>query len=189
LAKLNYEQAECSCGKGRHHLEAFASADALLRRLEASGLKIPHGSRRQTSLIRSVFEGDISAKHVHALTDVGRIIGRALANPILMLDPYSITLTGSLAFEDLKQGVLLERGAWRSAIGDHVRVNYLTGDDNVHAGVRGAALAMIRNFVYRQLGDVIDGKARTGLPLNYTPADLKRLTAPAGGPARPRRQA
>lgn len=191
LAKLSYEQAECSCGKGRHHLEGFASADALLRRLEASGFNVPHGSRGQTSLVRSIFEGDVSPKEVHALTDVGRILGRVLASPILMLDPYSITLTGSLAFEDVKQGVLLERGVWRSTIGDHVRVGYLSGDDNVYAGVRGAALAMMRNFVYRQLGDVIDGKAQSGFPLEYGPADLNRLmsrtTAKKSG--RPRHQA
>lgn len=179
LARLSYEKAECSCGKGRHHLEAFASADALLRRLETSGLRIPHGSRGGTNLVRSIFDGEVSAKHIHALTDVGRILGRALANPILMLDPYSITLTGSLAFEDLKQGVLLERGTWRSTIGDHVRVNYLSGDDNIYAGVRGAALAMIRNFVYRQMGDVIDGTAKVGVPLDYTAADAERLTTAA----------
>jgi hypothetical protein len=118
--------------------------------------------------VRSIFSGEVPAIYEHARTDVGRILGRTLANPILMLDPYSITLTGSLASEELRKGVLLERGMWRSAIGDDVRVNFLSGEANVYAGVRGAALAMIRNFVYRQMGDVIGEKARTGLPLNYT---------------------
>lgn len=175
LVKLNYERAECSCGPGRHHLEAFASADALLRRLEASGLEIPHGFRSRRSLVRTTFDGELSQNHVHALTDVGRILGRALANPILMLDPYSITLTGSLALEDVKQGVLLERGTWRSAIGDHVRVSYIDGEDNLYAGVRGAALAMMRNRLYRQLGAVLDGK-QTHKPMHLTEADLTRLT-------------
>jgi predicted NBD/HSP70 family sugar kinase len=175
LAKFNYEKAECSCGAGRHHLEAFASADALLGRLEASGLEIPHGARGKTSLVRSLFEGEVSSKHIHALRDVGRILGRALANPILMLDPYSITLTGSLASEDLKQGVLLERAVWQSAIGDDVHLSYLPGDDNLYAGVRGAALAMMRNYVYRQLGEVVDGTARAGLPFAFKEADLEQL--------------
>jgi predicted NBD/HSP70 family sugar kinase len=168
LVKFKYERAECSCGEGRHHLEAFASADALMSRLEASGMAVPHGTRGETSLVRSIFSGEVPAIYEHARTDVGRILGRTLANPILMLDPYSITLTGSLASEELRKGVLLERGMWRSAIGDDVRVNFLSGEANVYAGVRGAALAMIRNFVYRQMGDVIGEKARTGLPLNYT---------------------
>jgi predicted NBD/HSP70 family sugar kinase len=175
LAKLEYEKAVCSCGPGRHHLEAFASADALLRRLAASGLEVPHGMRGDASLVRSIFDGEVSSNHVHAVRDVGRIIGRALASPILMLDPYSITFTGSLALEDLKQGVLLERGAWRSAIGDHVRIGYLDGEDNLYAGVRGAGLAIIRNNVYRQLEAAVGGKAKQGSPFDFTPADLKKL--------------
>jgi predicted NBD/HSP70 family sugar kinase len=177
LAKLSYERAECSCGPGRHHLEAFASADALLRRLEASGLAIPHGVRGKTSLARSISEGEVSSKHVHALRDVGRILGQALASPILMLDPHSITLTGSLAVEDVKQGVLLERGVWQSAIGDHVRVGYLSGEDNLYAGVRGAGLAMMRNRVYRQLPAVVNQSARAVLPFHFTPTDLEPLAA------------
>jgi hypothetical protein len=180
LLKLSYEKAECSCGAGRHHLEAFASADALLSRLEASGLDVPHGARGKTSLVRSLFEGEVSSKHIHALRDVGRILGRALANPILMLDPYSITLTGSLASEDLKQGVLLERAVWQSAIGDDVRISYLSGDDNLYAGVRGAALAMMRNYVYRQLEEIIDGTAQEGLPFAFKEADLKQLRKSIG---------
>lgn len=176
LAKLDYEKAECSCGPGRHHLEAFASAEALIRRLEASGLEVPHGMRRDSSLVRSIFDGEVNGKHVHALRDVGRILGHTLASPILMLDPYSITLTGSLAYEDLRQGVLLERGVWQSAIGDHVRVNYISGEDNLYAGVRGAALAMIRNLVYRRIEAIVDGSAKQGLPLDFTPAHLSNLT-------------
>jgi predicted NBD/HSP70 family sugar kinase len=179
LVKLNYEKAECSCGAGRHHLEAFASADALLQRLEASGLEIPVALREERSVVRSIFDGEVSTRHVHALRDVGRILGRALASPILMLDPYSITLTGSLALEDLKQGVLLERSAWQSAIGDHVRLNHLTGEDNLYAGVRGAGLAMIRNRVYRQLEEILDESASEGLPRDFTSKHLRPLIAGA----------
>ena len=97
-----------------------------------------------------------------------------------MLDPYSITLTGSLASEDLKQGVLLERAVWQSAIGDDVRISYLSGDDNLYAGVRGAALAMMRNYVYRQLEEIIDGTAQEGLPFAFKEADLKQLRKSIG---------
>jgi hypothetical protein len=138
---------------------------------------VPHGARGDSSFVRSIFDGHVSSKHVHALIDVGRILGRALASPILMLDPYSVTLTGSLALEGLKQGVLLERGMWRSAIGDDVRVSYLSDDDNVYAGVRGAALAMMRNFVYRQLATVIDDTARFGRPIDFRPTHLARLVS------------
>ena len=178
LVKFDYDKAQCSCGKGRHHLEAFAGGDALLARLKASGLNVPGDAQGGARLAQAIFEGQVSSDHEHALTDVGRILGRALATPVVMLDPHSITLTGSLAYEKLRRGVELERAVWGSAIGDHLRVMRLPEDENLEAGVRGAGLAMLRNFVYRQMGAVIAGTQTVGVPLDFTKDQMKSCASP-----------
>ena len=117
LAPLDYNDSKCSCGR-RHHLESFASGSALVRRLKASGYDIADEKHGGTNVIRSLFDGDPDEEQLYAVRDVGRILGAALTGPVIMLDPHSITLTGSLASEELKQGVLSERPTWGHAIGD-----------------------------------------------------------------------
>lgn len=74
------------------------------------------------SMLRAALEGEPDDVQIAAVTDVGRLIGRALAGPILMLDPYRITITGSLATSYLVDGVSRERDMWANAIKDSVKV-------------------------------------------------------------------
>lgn len=173
LARIEYDRWICSCGR-KHHLEAFASGAAIARRLKASGYTIPDDRRERADLIRSAIEGKIDQLQTHALQDVGRLLGRALANPILMLDPHSITLTGSLATKQLSDGVLLERNEWRNAIGDTVQIRSVGGHRGAYLGVRGAALAVIRHFVYR---DFMDGAAPATPPIPFGEEQLATLRA------------
>jgi predicted NBD/HSP70 family sugar kinase len=161
LARMEYEDWRCSCGH-KHHLEVFASGRGLIRRLEASDYNL-EAEGTTVSRVREMIDLGEPDEHVaHGLTDVGRIVGRALAGPILMLDPYSITLTGSLASKHLVDGMKQERGYWANAIDDHVEIDPIPGDDNAFIEVQGSALAVIRQLVYR---DFLD--ARSAAPATF----------------------
>jgi predicted NBD/HSP70 family sugar kinase len=152
LAPLDYDNWVCSCSR-RHHLEVFASGTTLERRLKASGYAIPtEGSPRDT-MLRAAFAGDADDVQIHAIRDIGRVLGRGLAGPILMLDPSSITITGSLANEHLVEGIRRERDAWANAINDSVEIRCYGGTVGAFAGARGAALAIVRRSVYRAFLD------------------------------------
>lgn len=147
LAKMDFDGWQCSCGRS-HHLEAFASGRAVVRRLQASGMSVPEDGRGRMSMLRAALE-EPDELQVGAVTDIGRILGRALAGPILMLDPYRITITGSLATEPLVDGIGRERDLWANAIKDAVTVEQKGGSAGRFVGAQGAALAVIRRAVYR----------------------------------------
>jgi hypothetical protein len=152
LADMNYDEWRCSCERTRH-LDAFTSGAALVRRLKASGYAIPDDARADASYLRAIMDGEPDEIQAHAVQDVGRILGRALAGPILMLDPHSVTLTGSLASEYLVEGIRRERDHWANAIKDTVTVSHVDRDDGRFIAARGAALAVIRRAVYRRYLD------------------------------------
>lgn len=175
LAPMLYDKWKCSCGR-LHHLEAFASGAALVRRLEASGYVLSANGEGRTGLLRAALSGEVDDLQRSALVDAGRILGRALAGPILMLDPFSITLTGSLATEHLVDGIRRERNAWANTIRDSVEIHHRGGAEQAHLICRGAALAVLRRLVYR---DFLDDKGhRVPTTVAFGPEDLKRLAAP-----------
>jgi len=153
LAPLPYDDWLCSCTR-QHHLEVFASGTTVERRLQASGVSIPAQGAERAEVIRSALEGDPDERLVNAVRDAGRVLGRALAGPILMLDPHRITITGSLANDQLVDGIQRERDAWENAISDSVEVLCHGGELGAFAGVRGAALAIVRRHVYRGFLDI-----------------------------------
>ena len=159
LARIDYERWTCSCGR-RHHLEAFASAPGLMRRLRASDVDIPEDGAGQERLVERGREGRIDHPlQLRAGTDIGRIIGHALAGPILMLDPSKITVTGPLASETLVRGIEREGNEWASVIDDSVHIDVDRSGAGEYIGVRGAALALVRQLVYRNF---LDDKADAG---------------------------
>ena len=174
LAELDYQGWRCSCGR-RHHLEAFASATGVIARLQASGYEIGTVDRGRTSVVRALFDGDPDQEQRYAVRDAGRLLGCALAGPVLTLDPYSITLTGSLAGEELKQGVLLERETWGHAIGDELRIKYINGGEGAFLAVKGAGLAIIRSHIYRQLEQGVDHIRQRSF--EFGERDLEKLAA------------
>jgi predicted NBD/HSP70 family sugar kinase len=56
LAPIEYERWRCSCGR-KHHLEAFASAPALVGRLEASAFGVPGDGPSQERLLSRARQG------------------------------------------------------------------------------------------------------------------------------------
>jgi hypothetical protein len=163
LAPLDYESAKC-CGGHLGHLDAFASGRAFIARLEASGYSLPESPLKSAQVIEAALDGELDIRQKHALQDVGRIIGGALASPILMLDPYSVTLTGLLGTDAVGHGVMLEQAAWTSAIGETVRLDYMGGRAGVFSGVRGAALAVLRRQVHRWY---MDGGSWVTPPIDF----------------------
>ncbi|HEX6687147.1 MAG TPA: ROK family protein [Solirubrobacterales bacterium] len=180
LPQLDYEKAECSCG-AKHHLEAFASGRALIRRLRTGGYEEAgyEGDGVGGSLYAELQTAPDAAQ-AHALFDVGSILGGALANPILMLNPQSITLTGALATKKVCDGVLSQREAWKNAFDDEVDVAPVDADKRDYMGVQGAALAVIRRCIYRSY--LRDG-VMADEPFAFGPKQLEALGAAASAVA------
>lgn len=152
LAPMEYDSWTCSCNR-LHHLEAFASGTAVVRRLKASGYDIPDEGRGRMSILRSALDHEPDDLQKAAVTDAGRVLGRALAGPILMLDPFRITVTGSLATPYLVDGIGRERDMWANAIKDAVVVEPRGGHAGRFLAARGAALAVLRQKVFREFLD------------------------------------
>ncbi len=158
LAPLSMDW-RCSCGH-RGHLEAFASGTAWVRRMEESGVQTPpllEGMRRHSISQTDKALSDLEDQRItYALEDMGRLIGRSLASPILLLDPRSLYLTGSFAVKPVVDGIMAERETWRHVFGDALSIEAFRGSDPKFVGVRGAALAVIRSRVYRRFGEWLD---------------------------------
>jgi predicted NBD/HSP70 family sugar kinase len=153
LAPLSLDW-RCSCGQ-RGHLEALASGTAWTHRMEASGVQMTpllEGLRRNaTSQTDKVLADLEDQRVVIALEDAGRLIGRSLAAPVLLLDPQWLTLTGSFAVQPVLDGIMAERETWRHVFGDALHISIASGPWAKYIGVRGAALAVLRAKVYRTL--------------------------------------
>jgi predicted NBD/HSP70 family sugar kinase len=174
LAAIDYEKGKCSCGN-KHHLESFASAPALLRRLEASRLSVPQDGPSQERLLVRAREGQLDDPLVlRAGTDIGRILGRALAGPVLLLNPSGITLTGPLASTHLVSGVVRAGDAWVGVMEDSVKVGLDETSSGDYIGVKGAGLALIRQLVYRDFLDKRVGNTPATFRLSVEDVDRLR---------------
>ena len=183
LAPLD-ETWECSCGEPMH-LEALASATALVKRVLASkdldlemlGVN-PGGTSSSYSVLYETLERQHNSTLRSALQDAGRLIGGALAGPILMTNPRVITLSGALAVEPVKEGIEDQRPVWKSTLGPQPSIKLLDGLDKKFAGVRGASLAAFRGQVFRNFDTLFsDGVALSRLTLPIGGAELKTMQA------------
>lgn len=147
----------CTCGSTAC-LSTLASAPAFLARMEASGVRIPGlapgGDRAAASAMRDALRDLPDARQRRALEDIGRLIGRSLAAPVLMLNPKSITVAGSLAVPEVLHGIETEKGRWRHVLDSGIRVRLLEGADNRFSSARGAALIAFRGRLYRRLEEL-----------------------------------
>lgn len=144
---------ECSCGR-RGHLEGLIGAVALANRLSQSGYPIDATQSLGPQLDPLVRNPDEVVGR--ALQDLGRLLGQALASPILMMDPANITLTGYFARPEIISGIRGEQALLSSGFSTSVDINELSADLNPFVEVRGAALLRFRRLVYRDLTSLTD---------------------------------
>lgn len=170
LEKLSRWQ--CSCGQP-DHLEGFASGRALMHRLIASGynLNLERPNARQVTAILE--NSDVVV--TRALHDIGRLVGRGLASPILMFDPASITLTGYLARSTVVDGITREQHSWATGVSNNVEIRALQSGTNQFVELRGAALAMFRRCLYHDLPQLLSADARAQLFARFSYRELGEL--------------
>ena len=152
----------CGCGQ-KMHLEALASATALVRRIRStselgfSGQRWPADDEwEHGSIMHAVLPHFDHPLVEQALFASGRLVGHALASPILMLDPRTVVITGPLAHSEVKRGIeaeLTTLGLVRPS--DPVTIRLLEDEENTFAVPRGAALSVLRERVYKQLDDLV----------------------------------
>jgi predicted NBD/HSP70 family sugar kinase len=142
----------CSCGADPEetHVEAFACARSLAARF---------GNDPMYASLRKITEDEENPAHARALSDVGRLLGEALVAPVAVLNPATITLTGSLAVETVEHEIAA-RLTSAHPFGEDIVVTALNGHDNDYVRATGAALAIIRNRVHRRLEELVGRKGR-----------------------------
>jgi predicted NBD/HSP70 family sugar kinase len=197
-------KAKCACG-AEGHLEGLASAASFVERLDQMGDEgllsdlglrtgeLPPDASTMYDVISRIESGAPHRPAERALQDMGRLIGHALAGPVLMLGPSTITLAGSAACQRLAIGVkegLIEGGGLFGT--ESIGVHYVRGSRNRFNAARGAALFVFRQLLYRKLDDFERLYARAGdrqLPpgerlFSQEMRLLDRSSLPLGAPRR-----
>jgi predicted NBD/HSP70 family sugar kinase len=140
----------CSCvdpaAQVPKHLEAYAAAPAVAHRV-APG-------EPMAEVLDGVMKDPENPVHRRALDDVGVLVGEALLGPTAMLNPGAIVLTGALAPEIVKL-VDLQIVEAQHPMHSHPTVRGLGEAENEYIRVKGAALAVLRQHVHRQLPTIL----------------------------------
>jgi predicted NBD/HSP70 family sugar kinase len=150
--------ASCSCqeradSRAARHVEAYTSVGAITSRLAP-------GSERSEALASIIDGSEHDPVRTRALEDVGTLLGEALVGPVAWVNPAAIVLTGSLAVREVAQA-LDRRIADTHPIVTHPDIRFLEGEENNYVRVRGAALAVLREHVHRQLPSILGGPKKT----------------------------
>jgi predicted NBD/HSP70 family sugar kinase len=143
-------RVKCSCCERSSraappHLEAYTSVAAITERVE------PDLDRSEA--LELILERQ-DKKSSRALEDIGTLVGAALIGPVAWLNPASIVLTGSLATPEVERA-LDRRIADSHPITSHPNVRHLKGEENAYVRVKGAALAILRAKIHRELASIL----------------------------------
>jgi predicted NBD/HSP70 family sugar kinase len=165
------KRVTCSCAKpGTHpdHVEAYAGGAALAARFGK-------GKDDPTEVVSRVLSDPQAPSHRRALEETGMLLADCLLPSVLMLSPHEIVLTGRLATPEVADGLeahLENSGALGRIFGGTPDVKVLSGTENDFVRVRGAALAVLRRRVHRQI-DHLFGAAKKTVPSRF-----RELTEP-----------
>ena len=163
-------QLVCACGrKGDPCLETLASATAFAERMRLSRVGVEGllegDERHATSATLRAMQNVGDERQKRAQRDIGKLLGRSLASPVLMLNPSSITIAGSMAVAGVEAGMEDERWRWRHAHSDDLPLHFLEGRANRYSSSRGAAIPALR-------GRVIGGSTTSTRPRNRSAISL-----------------
>jgi predicted NBD/HSP70 family sugar kinase len=161
------EATACSCvAPGEDspgHLEAYAGAGAVARRIDASAPQIEVASRMVAEPNKDI--------HQQALSDVGTLVGKSLVAPVAMLNPASIVVTGSLAVDPVATAIETALSQ-DHALGTMPEVIPLDDAENDFIRVKGAGMVVLRAHLLRELPNLLKGSKST------LTGKVKRLTMP-----------
>lgn len=155
-----------------HHLEAYASAMSLARRLDRE--------RTMHEVLGDVLADQEDKRHARALSDVGKLVAQALTGPVAVLNPSRVVITGLLAVQPVSD-VIETRLRDEPHFGARATVEPLPEPDNRNIRAQGAALALIRVRLHRRLESLLvddrDDAARlvAGLTTRLSPAVIHGL--------------
>jgi predicted NBD/HSP70 family sugar kinase len=179
LSEINRRRGElarlrpfrCSCTvRGEPipmHLEAVAAVPATTNRLDP---------RRPHQKVLEHLLGDINHRpHRQILRDVGALVGETLLNPVAMLNPGRINLTGSLAVEPV-QAEIVDTIRRNHRFSSQPKVVLPSSTESAFSPAKGAALAVLRHRVHRRLPLLLGGKPAT------VRANVVALTTPVRRP-------
>ena len=146
---------QCSCTSlsrpAPDHLEAYVCTSALAHMIAPGEPECP--------IIEHMIKNPEVPIHKQALEDLGTLLGHALRAPVLMLNPATITLTGMLAVPLVEKTVNSYLLA-NKAFGNQPDVRHMDGEKNRLIRVQGAALAILRAKVHRQIEPLVGGSKR-----------------------------
>lgn len=151
------EPYDCSCAEpGKEsvppHLEAYTSVSALAHRVAPTS--------PASDTLSAILQRPEDPVHSRALADIGHLVGEALLAPVAWLNPASVVLTGSLATPAVARAVDAEL-ADAHPIVTHPNVRCLSGEESPYARVKGAALAVLRRHVFREIPSLLGGPKKT----------------------------
>ena len=149
LGQLRAGPCSCAAQPRSRHLEAYASAAALARRVA------PDGSIGNA--IHGIVSEPTHGVHQRALEDIGALVGHALVGPVTVMNPSTITLTGSLAVPVVARA-LGQHLSDAQVFGTAPEIRLIAGSENTFVRARGAALAVIRGSVHRHLRQLLAGR-------------------------------
>lgn len=164
----------CSCTPNdevHHHLEAYASVPALTHRL--------YPDKPQNEALRKILSNPEDSRHFRALRDIGALAGATLLAPVALLNPHMIQMSGVLAVPSVTNA-LIERIDNHHQFGRPPTVNTLDSEIDSFIRAKGAALALLRNYVHRNLDKLLVSdryetkKKVESLTINLTPESLKK---------------
>ena len=175
LRKL--EARHCTCTPEREpvpdHVEAYASAMSLAARLDPR--------RPMHEVMVDVLRNPGTKVNARALSDAGALVAQALVAPVAVLNPARVALTGSMAIEPVRAEIetRLQR---EHRFGDMPEVDAIPEPENRYIRAQGAALALLRIHVHRELHTLLpDDKAAMtdqieGLTTRIDDAAIQRLS-------------
>jgi len=153
----------CSCTTSDpppNHLEAYAATPALMHRvLEV----VPDTHAAECEAVRGVIANPATPVNRRALADVGELVGHALLGPVAMMNPATVTMTGSFAVPVVCQAV--DRYLGRSTVlGAPPKVIWPDPETNRFIRAQGAALAVLREHVHRRFKVLLGGAKQGAAP-------------------------